>query len=87
MEGGPLLDKRIKTALKEFVELWLHYDKRQPGKSGRSLGEENQERQRSIMGFNGYPYWVLFDPATEKVLRKQKFTLSVDEFLGFLHGP
>lgn len=86
MEGGPLLDKQIKTVLKDFVELWLHYDNRAPGKSGKSLGEENQERQRAILGFNGYPYWVIYDPVAEKVLRKQTFTLSVDEFLRFLRG-
>lgn len=86
MEGGPLLDKRVKTALKDFVEVWLHFDRKATGKSGRTLGEETQERQRAIMGFNTSPYWVIFDPVAEKPLRKQKFTMSVDEFLRFLRG-
>jgi hypothetical protein len=86
MEGGPLLDTQIKTALKDFVEVWLHFDRRDLGKSGRPLGEENQERQRAIMGFNANPYWVIYDPVAEKALRTQKFTLSVDEFLRFLRG-
>lgn len=87
MEGGPLLDTRVKQALKDFVVLWLRYDNMSEiGKSGRPKGEENQERQRAIMGFNAYPYWVIYDPVAEKVLRKQAFTLSVEVFLRFLRG-
>jgi hypothetical protein len=77
----------VKQALKDFVVLWLRYDNMSEiGKSGRPKGEENQERQRAIMGFNAYPYWVIYDPVAEKVLRKQAFTLSVEVFLRFLRG-
>jgi hypothetical protein len=77
--GGPLRDPAVKKELENFVELWLHYDHHEKG-------TENIERQKEILGFQAYPYWVIYDPATKKALRKRAFTMSVEVFLKFLRG-
>jgi hypothetical protein len=77
--GGPLRDPAVKRELENFVELWLHYDHLEKG-------AENRERQNEILGFQTNPYWVIYDPATKKTLRKQAFTMIVEDFLKFLRG-
>ena len=77
--GGPLRDPAVKGELENFVELWLHFDH-------HLKGAENVERQEEILGFQSNPYWVIYDPATKKTLRKQAFTMIVEDFLKFLRG-
>jgi hypothetical protein len=77
--GGPLRDPAVKRELENFVEVWLHFDHLEKG-------AENRERQNEILGFQANPYWVIYDPATKKPLRKQAFTMLVDDFLKFLRG-
>ena len=77
--GGPLQDPRVKAELKNFVELWLHFDH-------ATKGAENTARQVELMGFNTNPYWVVYNPETKKTLRKQAFTMIVEDFLKFLRG-
>ena len=76
--GGPLQDPKVKAELRNFVVVWLHFDK--------DKGPENIERQEEILGFQSNPYWVIYDPAAKTALRKQAFTLSVEVFLKFLRG-
>jgi hypothetical protein len=77
--GGPLRDPAVKRELENFVEVWLHFDHLEKG-------AENRERQNEILGFQTNPYWVIYDPATKKTLRKQAFTMIVEDFLKFLRG-
>ena len=76
--GGPLQDPKVKAELRNFVVVWLHFDKEK--------GPENIARQKEILGFQANPYWVIYDPVAKKTLRKRAFTLSADVFLGFLKG-
>jgi hypothetical protein len=77
--GGPLQDPKVKAELRNFVVVWLHFDKIEKG-------AENRERQNEILGFQSNPYWVIYDPVAKKALRKRAFTLSADVFLDFLKG-
>ena len=77
--GGPLHDPAVKRELENFVEVWLHFDHLEKG-------AENIKRQEEILGFQSNPYWVIYDPATKKALRKRAFTMLVEEFLEFLRG-
>jgi len=79
MEGGVLHDRRVKKAMKDLVEVWLHYDH-------KTKGSENLALQRRLVGGLGNPYWAIIDPATERVLREQRFTMDVETFVRFLRG-
>jgi hypothetical protein len=81
MEGGPLQDARVKKLIEEdYVELWLHFDH-------DTLGEKHRALQKDrFVGFLSSPYWAIVDPTTEQTIRKQDFTLDVEEFLRFLRG-
>jgi hypothetical protein len=79
MEGVVLPNPRVKEALKNYVELWLHYD-------DKEKGEANIALQTRLIGHLGNPLWAIVDPADEHVLRTQVFTLSVDDFVRFLQA-
>jgi len=79
MEVVVLPNQRVKQALKDYVELWLHYD-------DKEKGEANIALQTRLIGHLGNPLWAIVDPADERVLRTQVFTMNVDRFLDFLAG-
>lgn len=79
MEDGVLQDPRVKEAEKKHVILWLHYDH-------ATEGEANIALQRKLLGFQANPYWVLVDPETLTVIRKQDFTEDVATMLRFFLG-
>ena len=80
MEQGLLQDKTIRALLAEkFVEVWLHTD-------GKVLGAEFRKLQFERLGTNALPYWMIVDPPTGEVLRRQEYTDDRAVFLSFLRG-
>ena len=78
MEKGVFLRPAVAGELQKMVEARLHYD----GKRGKEM----TELQKKLLGTLGNPIYVVVDPKTGMILRRQDGASSEEEFLKFLLG-
>ena len=78
MEKDIFLRPAVAGELNKLIEARLHYD----GKRG----EEVRRRQDEMAHSSANPIYLIVDPKTEQILRRQDGKSGEDEFLRFLRG-
>jgi hypothetical protein len=100
MEARVWSDPAVLSRLKnEFVMVALYVDDKKElpeeewytstydGKVKKTMGKQNADFQITRFNNNAQPYYIILDPATEKLLAAPKaYDLEVKNFVEFLDG-
>jgi hypothetical protein len=85
MEEGifplPVVTEELK---KNFIEARLHTDSQ--GQLEPEVDARNKQLQDEMTKSKANPYFIIYDPKTEKVLRKKAGMIFEQKFLEFLRG-